>query len=55
MNDAREGLSKYFEFYNKKRPHQSMNYQTPSELKVRLAIGSFYCFRWEKWAIVKIV
>jgi len=32
MNDAREGLSKYFEFYNKKRPHQSLNYQTPSEV-----------------------
>lgn len=32
MNDARVGLGKYFEFYNKKRPHQSLNYQTPNEV-----------------------
>ncbi len=30
MNDARNGLGKYFEFYNEKRPHQSLNYQTPN-------------------------
>ena len=30
MNDARDGLDKYFEFYNERRPHQSLNYQTPS-------------------------
>lgn len=30
MNEARIGLGKYFEFYNKKRPHQSLNDQTPS-------------------------
>ncbi|MCR4285920.1 MAG: IS3 family transposase [Candidatus Berkelbacteria bacterium] len=32
LDDAREGLNLYFPFYNKKRPHQSLNYQTPEEL-----------------------
>jgi len=32
VTDAREGLKNYFSFYNKKRPHQSLNYQTPEEL-----------------------
>jgi transposase InsO family protein len=26
------GLKKYFNFYNYERPHQSLNYKTPSEL-----------------------
>jgi putative transposase len=30
--DAREGLGRYFPFYNKKRPHQSLGYRTPEEL-----------------------
>lgn len=25
------GLAKYFDFYNKQRPHQSLNYKTPAE------------------------
>lgn len=29
IGEAREGLNLYFPFYNKKRPHQSLNYQTP--------------------------
>ncbi|MEK6707129.1 MAG: IS3 family transposase [Bdellovibrionota bacterium] len=32
IDEAREGLGKYFPFYNKKRPHQSLNYRTPEEL-----------------------
>lgn len=32
VDDAREGLNHYFPFYNKKRPHQSLNYRTPEQL-----------------------
>ncbi len=27
--EARDGISKYFEFYNRRRWHSSLNYQTP--------------------------
>lgn len=30
--DARQGLAKYFEFYNNRRLHQSLDYQTPAEI-----------------------
>lgn len=29
MQEAREGLSRYFTFYNEERPHQSLGYRTP--------------------------
>ena len=29
VQDARIGLKEYFEFYNRERPHQSLNYKTP--------------------------
>lgn len=29
---ARQGLTRYLEFYNHERPHQALNYQTPAEL-----------------------
>ena len=29
VRDAREGISRYFDFYNRRRLHQSLNYQTP--------------------------
>jgi len=29
VQDARQGLSEYFEFYNHERPHQSLGYKTP--------------------------
>jgi len=29
--EAKEGLSNYIKFYNKKRPHQSLGYITPYE------------------------
>ena len=32
MKEAREGLKKYFEFYNNDRYHQSLNYKTPQEV-----------------------
>jgi putative transposase len=31
MQEAREGLSAYFQFYNLERPHQSLNNKTPAE------------------------
>lgn len=30
--DAYQNLKQYFEFYNKKRPHQYLNYRTPDEV-----------------------
>lgn len=30
--DVRNALKRYFEFYNNKRPHQSLNYKTPAEI-----------------------
>jgi putative transposase len=30
--EARQGLSRYFEFYNQERPHQALNYQTPAQV-----------------------
>jgi putative transposase len=29
---AVEGLKRYFQFYNKERLHQSLNYKTPEEV-----------------------
>lgn len=29
---ARQGLSRYFRFYNERRPHQSLEYRTPAEV-----------------------
>jgi putative transposase len=29
VDEAREGIGRYIEFYNGKRPHQSLGYQTP--------------------------
>lgn len=30
LNEAREGIAKYFDFYNQQRPHQALRNQTPS-------------------------
>ncbi len=30
--ELRAGLKRYFEFYNQKRLHQSLDYKTPSEV-----------------------
>ena len=32
MKGLRQGLTEYFEFYNKRRPHQGLNYRTPAEV-----------------------
>ncbi len=36
VDEARRGLGDYFEFYNNRRPHQSLDYQTPG----RVYLGS---------------
>ena len=30
--ELQRGLSDYFEFYNHRRPHQSLEYRTPAEV-----------------------
>lgn len=32
VKDAEEGLRRYFEYYNHRRPHQSLGYKTPHEV-----------------------
>lgn len=32
LAEARKGLGDYFEFYNKKRRHQGLDYHTPDEV-----------------------
>ena len=32
IGEANQGLSEYFKFYNEKRKHQSLNYQTPAQI-----------------------
>ena len=32
LKEVRQGLKKYFEFYNERRPHQGLGYQTPAEV-----------------------
>lgn len=32
ITEAKTGLDEYFQFYNHKRPHQSLEYRTPAEL-----------------------
>lgn len=36
MEEAHEGLERYFEFYNFERPHQSLGYRKPYEVHARL-------------------
>jgi putative transposase len=38
ITDLRLQLTKYFDFYNNRRPHQSLNYKTPAELYFNLEI-----------------
>lgn len=35
ISDATSGLNDYFQFYNNRRPHQSLDYQTPSTIYFR--------------------
>ena len=32
LKEVRQGLKKYFQFYNEKRPHQGLDYLTPAEV-----------------------
>ena len=32
LKEVRQGLKKYFNFYNEKRPHQGLEYRTPAEV-----------------------
>lgn len=32
LKDAVSGISNYFSFYNKERPHQALNYKLPCEV-----------------------
>jgi len=32
VRDAKEGISRYINFYNRERPHQSLGYRTPPEV-----------------------
>jgi putative transposase len=32
VKECRKGISEYFELYNKQRPHQALNYQTPFQV-----------------------
>jgi putative transposase len=32
LKEVRQGLQKYFKFYNEKRPHQGLDYRTPEEV-----------------------
>lgn len=32
LREVREGLEKYFKFYNEERPHQGLGYRTPAEV-----------------------
>ncbi len=38
--EARQGLSRYFPFYNTERPHQALNYQTPAAVYFQPATAS---------------
>ncbi|BBO18685.1 integrase [Candidatus Brocadia pituitae] len=38
--DAREGLEKYFSFYNNRRYHQSLEYKTPYEVHFGVPYGT---------------
>lgn len=38
--DAREGLEKYFSFYNNRRYHQSLEYKTPYEVHFGVSYGN---------------
>ena len=32
LDPAHQGLGRYFNFYNHQRPHQALNYRTPTEV-----------------------
>jgi putative transposase len=36
--DARQGLTRYLDFYNYERPHQSLDYRTPAEVYYNMSM-----------------
>lgn len=40
--EAQVGISKYIEFYNNQRPHQSLNYKTPAEIYFAESVNADY-------------
>lgn len=40
--ELKSGLKNYFYFYNVKRPHQSLDYQTPQEVREKMQIATQY-------------
>ncbi|MCC7212457.1 MAG: transposase, partial [Candidatus Brocadia sp.] len=47
--DAREGLGKYFSFYNNRRYHQSLEYKTPHEVHFGVFYGNIWKKDGEEW------
>jgi len=47
--DAREGLGKYFSFYNNRRYHQSLEYKTPHEVHFGVSYGNVWKKDDEEW------
>ena len=43
ISQLKEGVKKYFEFYNFRRFHQSLNYKKPIELYLESANEEFPC------------
>jgi len=39
--EAREGLTRYFQFYNHERPHQALEYRTPADMYFHKAPAAF--------------
>jgi putative transposase len=42
MAELKEGLKRYFEFYNSERYHQSLEYQTPDEMYASMFMEQIY-------------
>lgn len=38
--EARTGLSRHFDFYNRERPHQALDYQTPADIYFQKGVSS---------------
>ena len=39
VREAEQDIARYFDFYNKERPHQSLDYQTPAEVYFNGFVG----------------
>jgi len=50
VNEARQGIGNYIDFYNQERPHQSLNYRTPTEVYFDIDIQNNETSRYLKHA-----